>query len=51
MFGLFGKIPTFHDDSAILLLGAERVLHDVQKSVLHLLRAGIIGVQLATTLP
>ena len=45
MLCLFGEVPAFHDDSSIILFCPERVLDDFLKSLSHLLRARVVGVQ------
>ena len=44
VFCLFGEVPAFHDDGAIRLFGAKRVLDDFHESLFQLLSLGIRGV-------
>lgn len=44
MLRLFGEIPSFHHNGAIVLLGADGILHDFYEAGLHLLRPRVFGV-------
>lgn len=44
MLRLFGEIPSFHHNGAIVLLGADGILHNFYEAGLHLLRSRVFGV-------
>lgn len=44
MLRLFGEIPSFHHNGAIVLLGADGILHNFYEPGPHLLRPRVFGV-------